>query len=1042
MIAIIGAPPEEYDVQDQAQMRRQIEAALTSLTSSIQAPSPVVTGCELSFTDVGALHMKIECNSETNAFRYAVSTTATPSAETARAAAVQVGYQGTFEVVGPYAAGSVVYVTVLAYSGRNGDGIEGKKFTSQAARSTLVYSLCGAQVTDVSPSTITVTVTSSATGVSTTPTVQLLGVTGSCTVASCSVAGGEVAGTEVPSGTSWIFNRGAALGPSGQAQFRSTLSNTVSDDDYVEINEIGRDTVNLQSRARALSTSATTVVVRVAVAAPNTTGGLAALITYQSSGVGTVTPASGGTVTPTASILTSEAAGTYIDYTITRPVSGSPPGMLTFTATCTGYTSDTDVISIPAQDTTYSMCLARITATDATTITVTVSATSPLGTPTVQYVGVTGNVTKASGAAAGVACTQNGTDNVWVFNRGSFGGGTGMAEFEAVLAGAVSDSDSITLNEIGRDTVYLTTRARVTSTSATQVVVRFAVADPYPQGSGSATITYQDLGSGGVTPASGGTVTPASTLSEVSGTYVDYTITRPASGSGTGRVTFTATASNRTSDSDSVDIPPQERTTFGGLLPSISIVTTPSATAYSIVVTYTGTCTVSLDGAAPTSVSASPATISAGRATVFGGDHVYAFTVTRDSQTVSDSVVVPAQIINECQCHASVYATTATTTTIKVTATATNGTPAVQYLGVVGGTGALYSGHSIADGAQPQNGTDNLWVFTRGAINTGDTVANFRATLSGAGSDDDGAYVTEQGRDTILLKMLIEEDSSSNSSYKVYNVYVADPFPGSSTATITYTTQGLGTVSPTSGGTVTPASTFTRAAGTYIQYTIPRPAFGSDRGQISFLAHSSLSNRTDDSDSQGIRPIDKLVFGPTLAVNATPYATTYDITWSGDNVQLSIDGASFGTPPSSPITVSRNAAGGVDKVYTFNASLDGQTIPSTVIVPAQSAAGMTSIPVVTKVMVAMTNETTEEFTITAAATGTYDHAKYWWDSPDIIGGETDLGTSNLFYSTTINPDSSGAYFRSVIGIYRLYDASGNVLASGQATWTGKCGPSY
>jgi len=121
------------------------------------------------------------------------------------------------------------------------------------------------------------------------------------------------------------------------------------------------------------------------------------------------------------------------------------------------------------------------------------------------------------------------------------GGGTWVQFFNGPLHGA--------------PIIALAGRARVTATSSTTVTVRYAVADPIPQGANTATITYQDQGSGGVTPASGGTVTPAATLTEAAGTYIDYTITRPAFGVGTARVTFTVTAAGRISDSDAVDVP-------------------------------------------------------------------------------------------------------------------------------------------------------------------------------------------------------------------------------------------------------------------------------------------------------------------------------------------------------------------------------------------------------------------------------------------------------------------------------------------------------
>lgn len=102
----------------------------------------------------------------------------------------------------------------------------------------------------------------------------------------------------------------------------------------------------------------------------------------------------------------------------------------------------------------------------------------------------------------------------------------------------------------------LATRARVTATNPTTWTVRVAVADPYPQGAASVSIATQDLGVGAATtPSSPQTVTPAASLTEAAGTYVDYTVTRPAFGAGAGRVTFTATATDRTASPDAVDVP-------------------------------------------------------------------------------------------------------------------------------------------------------------------------------------------------------------------------------------------------------------------------------------------------------------------------------------------------------------------------------------------------------------------------------------------------------------------------------------------------------
>jgi hypothetical protein len=367
----------------------------------------------------------------------------------------------------------------------------------------------------------------------------------------------------------------------------------------------------------------------------------------------------------------------------------------------------------------------------------------------VQLVAVTGSAVLASGAAVGVPVASGSS---WTFTRGAALGQPGGAQFRAVLAGAQSDDDFIEVPEQGRDTTYLASRARVTLTSATTVTVLYAVADPYPSASpNSVTVTYQTYGVPGVSPPSPGTITPQDTLTEAPGTYITYTIDRPAFGAGTGRVTFTATASGRVSDSDAVDVPAQERDTINllsrarifsqtstqmviryavaspvalspntatityvqeGLTgppaidpvspqtvtpetntviteaagsfvnftvprpaatatpgritfqstatgrtastdavdvpaqdiigPSLQIVTTPSSTTYSLVVTWSGTIAYALDGVTQSVAGwTSPRTVTITRSEFLGSTQVAAFAVTRDSSTVSESIGVP-----------------------------------------------------------------------------------------------------------------------------------------------------------------------------------------------------------------------------------------------------------------------------------------------------------------------------------------------------------------------------------------------------------------
>src|SRR5690606_18523296 len=173
----------------------------------------------------------------------------------------------------------------------------------------------------------------------------------------------------------------------------------------------------------------------------------------------------------------------------------------------------------------YTECQARIVDSDATTVTIQVDAT-----PAHAEVHLLGTVkaTRLSGPAPGVPA-PSGTQ--WVFERPAFQQGEGQAVFRAEAPGYESDDDHIVIPEQGRDTVPLTIRARVVSTTATTITVRVAVGDPVdPQRTGDATVSWQQVGTGGVSPASPQTI-PAANIrttpdaSELAGGYRDFTIT-------------------------------------------------------------------------------------------------------------------------------------------------------------------------------------------------------------------------------------------------------------------------------------------------------------------------------------------------------------------------------------------------------------------------------------------------------------------------------------------------------------------------------------
>jgi hypothetical protein len=486
-----------------------------------------------TFTSAGAMTLAISADTDTASIRYAVSTSAQPTLATTQAATAIDARNYTVTLAGPYVAGTTVYVSVLGYTAIGGGGAESVLFQYRFVRDGgLVYTECLARMATSSATQIVVTVTGTAPSGS--PTVQLVTApTGSATLAS-----GAAPGVPVASGSSWTFNRGAALGQPGGAQFRAVLASAQSDDDFIEIPEQGRDTTYLASRARVTATTDTTVSVRYAVADPYPQGTNSVTVAYQSLGLPSVSPASGGTLTPAATLT--EAVGTYIDYTIGRPAFGAGTGRATYTATASGRVSDSDAVDVPAQE---------------------------------------------------------------------------------------------------RDTINLLSRARIFSQTSTQMVIRYAVATPVALSPNTATITYVTEGLAGIPQTSPQTVTPETNtvITEPAGSYVDFTVPRPAATATPGRITFQSTATGRTASTDAVDVPAQDI-----IGPSLQIVTTPSSTTYSLVVTWSGTIAYALDGVTQSVAGwTSPRTVTITRSEFLGSTQVAAFAVTRDSSTVSESIGIP-----------------------------------------------------------------------------------------------------------------------------------------------------------------------------------------------------------------------------------------------------------------------------------------------------------------------------------------------------------------------------------------------------------------
>jgi len=386
-------------------------------------------------------------------------------------------------------------------------------------------------------------------------TVELVAVTGSATRAS-----GPLPGVPSASPTTWTFNRGAALGGSGQAQFRAVLAGTVNDDDFIEIAEQGRDTIGLAIRTRTIASDNLTRTVRVAVVDPIPQGAGSVTITHVAIGC-TVDLTSPQTVTPEATF--SEAAGTYKDYVITRPGQGAGSGAVVFTATAANRVPDADPVTVPEVPKGTLASQALLQSTSATQVVVRVFAANGIGgavvTSTYSATGLT--VTPASGGTFNSIADVTATPGVgeyidYTITRPA-SGGTRRVQFRATATNRGPGTVSV---DVPDQTMKVTaTKADIVSTSATQVVVRVSAAcQP-----SSATSVYPVYASNGltITPASG--ITSMTMMTDISATpvggqYVDFTITRAAAGVGTGRATFMIpAAADFTSSQASVEVPDQ-----------------------------------------------------------------------------------------------------------------------------------------------------------------------------------------------------------------------------------------------------------------------------------------------------------------------------------------------------------------------------------------------------------------------------------------------------------------------------------------------------
>lgn len=106
------------------------------------------------------------------------------------------------------------------------------------------------------------------------------------------------------------------------------------------------------------------------------------------------------------------------------------------------------------------------------------------------------------------------------------------------------------------------------------------------------------------------------------------------------------------------------------------------------------------------------------------------------------------------------------------------------------------------------------------------------------------------------------------------------------------------------------------------------------------------------------------VLGPSLDVKATGGTTSYTITWTGDGVELSVNGAAYTAPPASPITVTRPAIGSAPLVYTFRATRNAISASDSVFI---QPLGVALVPVDLSVVQVAASTTNAQAAFTATA---------------------------------------------------------------------------
>lgn len=187
-------------------------------------------------------------------------------------------------------------------------------------------------------------------------------------------------------------------------------------------------------------------------------------------------------------------------------------------------------------------------------------------------------------------------------------------------------SNTVSIPALGITTATPNLSVAPGTITATSIVLQPVASNPHTSVTPALTLTYVNC-TGNV---------PAGSIT--SGTLVS--VNRPVFASAPAFVRFRASITGGGFEEITIPVPNQDKTTFG---PSLTVTPTPAPTQYSIAwVAGAGTIvTLSIDGAADAAPGASPIVVA--RNASGGPDKIYRFKAVADGQTITQTVIIPAQ---------------------------------------------------------------------------------------------------------------------------------------------------------------------------------------------------------------------------------------------------------------------------------------------------------------------------------------------------------------------------------------------------------------